>query len=64
MNETYPPLNNVQVWTDTGETWKTSVASAIGERESVAYFMGQTFNIGIEDDCLVRVNAVMWHAGK
>lgn len=58
-------LSCVTVWTDSGDTWKTSFNGT--EQEAVGYFMGQVFNIGprwinsVErEDHLVRVNAVHW----
>lgn len=63
MNK-YPPLNVVRVWTDTGETWVTNVASAVTEEQAVAYFLGQTLNIGKpgapDEDYTVLVNAVQF----
>jgi hypothetical protein len=60
----YPPLNAVTVWTDSGETWTTNVSAATTEEQAVAYFLGQTFNIGKPsaptEDYLVRVNAVQF----
>lgn len=58
-------ISCVTVWTETGETWKTSFNGT--EQDAVGYFLGQTVNIGPRwidgfehEGHLVRINAVSW----
>lgn len=55
-------MNAARVWTETGETWMTSINGT--EEEVVSYFLGQWVNIGKpyapDEDHMVRINAVQW----
>ena len=55
-------MNTVSVWTTTGEHWSTGFNG--NEDDAILYFLGKTFNIGVEDDLLVVVNRVVWRKGE
>lgn len=60
-------LNSVTCWTDCGETWSTSVSKETTEQDAIGYFLGQTFNIGDDEngqeDKLVLVTAILYRKG-